>query len=85
MGKRTGKASLARRYSIWKEAANSGQQFFDYFGRLHPGQFLIEALEGEGQFLVIEAAEVEQGGVEVAQVDWIGGRAVSHFVGLAVG
>ena len=42
------------------------------------------ALVAEGEPLVVDAEEVQQGGVEVMDVDGILGDGVSEFVGLAV-
>ena len=44
----------------------------------------LAALVAEGEALVVDAEEVQQGGVEVVDVDGIFGDGVSEFVGLAV-
>lgn len=48
------------------------------------GEAELAALVAEGEALVVDAEEVQQGGVEVVDVDGILGDGVSEFVGLAV-
>ena len=55
----------------------SSQYSLHHLRRLHAGEFLVEALEWEGEFVVIEAEEVEDGGVKVTDVDGIFGNAVA--------
>ena len=61
------------------------EDVFDHLRWLHADELLVEALEGEGEFLGVEAEEIEHGGVEVADVDGLVDDLVAHFVGLAVG
>ena len=49
----------------------SRDQVLDDLGWFDAGEFLFEALEGVVEFLGVEAHEVEQGRVEVAEVDRI--------------
>src|SRR5271154_167731 len=46
----------------------SGEQGLDHLRRLDPGQPAVEALIAVGQALVVEAEELEDGGVEVVDV-----------------
>ena len=48
------------------------------------GEAEVAALEAEGEFLVIEAEEVEDGGLEIVDVDFIFHNGEAEFVGLAV-
>ena len=48
------------------------------------GEAELAALVAEGEALVVDAEEVQQGGIEVVDVDGILGDGVSEFVGLAV-
>ena len=48
------------------------------------GQSELAALVSEGEALVVDAEEVQQGGVEVVDVDGILGDGVSEFFDLAV-
>ena len=65
-------------------SAHSRQNLLHDAGRFDAGEFFIQAAEGVGELRVIEAEEVEQRGVEVADVDRIGDRRVADRVGLAV-
>ena len=49
------------------------------------GEAELAALVAEGEAFVIDAEEVEDGGVEVVDVDGVFGDGVAEFVGLAVG
>ena len=51
---------------------------------MHAGQADVEALEAVGQSLVVDAEAVQDGGVEVVQVDAVVLRVVAKFVGTAV-
>jgi hypothetical protein len=48
------------------------------------GWFLVESLEAKGKAIVIHSEAVEDGGVEVADVDGIFGDVVGKVVGLSV-
>ena len=63
---------------------NSRQQLLDHVGRLDAGQPLVEALVAVGEPLVVEAQQVQHGGVEVADVDGVLDDVVGELVGLAV-
>ena len=52
---------------------------------MHVGQAVFAALVAEGQAFVIEAQQVQHGGVEVVCVDWISRDAETELVGFAVG
>ncbi len=58
---------------------------FDDFGGVDAGESLVEALEGEGEAVVVDAELVEDGGVEVADADFVFGDVVGVVVGFAVG
>ena len=51
---------------------------------MHIGQPPVDTLVAEGEFFVVDAEEVEDGGVEVVAVDGINGFP-GPFVGLAMG
>ena len=53
-------------------------RFFD------AGEFGVEAAEGVGELLVVDAEAVEHRGVQVAEVDGVLGDVVAEVVGLAV-
>lgn len=48
-----------------------GDDLFDDLGRIDAGEFLVEAHEGEGEAVVVDAELVEDGGVEVADADFV--------------
>jgi hypothetical protein len=50
----------------------------------HVGQAEIAAVEAEGETLVIEAQEVQEGGVQVVDADLVGDGLVADVVGRAV-
>ena len=52
---------------------------------MHIGQAEVAALEFVGQLLVVDAHAVQDGGVEVVDVDGVFGDVVAEVVGLAVG
>lgn len=60
-------------------------EIIDCLGGFDAGEFLVETLKGNREAVVIEADELEKGGVEVAEVDGISGCEVAHVIGLAVG
>src|SRR4051794_22774484 len=62
----------------------SGEQFLDDAGRLDAGQALVEALVPHREALVVEAEQLEDGGVEVADVDGVLDDVVAEVVRLAV-
>jgi len=49
--------------------ASSRQQRLHHMRLLHPGEPLLEAAEAEGEAGVVDAKEVQDGGVEVADVE----------------
>lgn len=57
----------------------------DDFGGVDAGEFLVEAEEGEGEAVVVDAELVEDGGVEVADGDFVFDDIVGVVVGFAVG
>jgi len=74
----------ARWYGAGEFLELSGEDFFDDVA-VDVGEAVVAAGVVEGEAFVIEAHEVEDGGVEVVDVDAIGGDADPVFVGLAVG
>jgi len=54
-------------------------------GMLHAGEALVKALETVGEAFVVDAEAVEEGGIEVADVDGLVGDVVAKVVGFAVG
>src|SRR6185312_2176029 len=59
----------------------SCKQRLDHGRGNHPGELLIEALEAEGELLVVDAEAVEHRGVQVADVDGVDGDVVAEIVG----
>lgn len=53
-------------------------------GGVDAGEFLVEALEGESELIVVQAQLVENGGVEVADADFVFDDIVGILVGLAM-
>ena len=51
---------------------------------MHVGEAEVSALEAVGELFVVEAEEVEEGGVEVVDVDLAVDDAEAEFVALAV-
>src|SRR4051812_41527682 len=64
--------------------SRSSQQIADDVGGLDAGQLLIEPLMANGESLMVEAQEVQHGGVKVADVDRILDDVVGEIVGFAV-
>lgn len=64
--------------------AFSGDQFADDTGRFDAGEFLVEALIFVEEAVVVEAEELQNGGVEVADVDRVFDDVVAEIVGFAV-
>lgn len=54
-------------------------------GGVDSGEFLVKALEGEGELVVVEAELVEDGGVEVADADFVFDDVVGIIVCFSVG
>ena len=54
-------------------------------GLFDPGKALVEALELEGKPSMVDAEAVEDGGVEIVDMDRILGDVVAEVVGFAVG
>lgn len=52
---------------------------------VYPGEFLVKALEGEGETVVIDTELVENGGVEVADAHFVLHDVVGVFIGFTVG
>jgi hypothetical protein len=51
------------------EGGGSGEDAFDGFAGVDPGEACVEALEFDGEAGVVDACEVEHGGVEVVHGD----------------
>src|SRR5207245_1343823 len=51
---------------------------------MNVGQAIIAALEPEGEFGVLQAEEVKDGGVQIVDVDFVFDRVETEFVGFAV-
>ena len=60
-----------------------GEEFLDYLGFFHAGEALIEALVFHGEPFMIVAEEVENGGVEIADVEGVLYDVVAEVVGLS--
>src|SRR5262249_29770364 len=60
------------------------QQFLNHLGWFDTGQLGVEAVGFEGQAFVVEAEQVQHGGVEVANVDRVFRDVVREVAGLAV-
>jgi len=58
---------------------------FDGLGFFDAGEADVQALEFYAEAFVIDAEEVEHGGMEVGYFDWIFDGVVAEFVGGAVG
>src|ERR1043166_691724 len=63
----------------------SGKNFFDDPRRLDPGQPRIQALELDGEALVVDAAEREEGGMEVMDAHHILDRLIAELIGSPIG
>src|SRR5262245_22356989 len=61
----------------------SGQKLFHHMP-MHIGQAEISSCAAEGEFLVIETEEPENGGVEVVDVDFVFDSLKSKFIGRAM-
>ena len=61
----------------------SGQDAFDD-GSVDVGEAEVSSLKAVGEAFVIETEEVEDGGLEVMDVDLVGGYAEPEFVGFSV-
>src|SRR5262245_37149185 len=59
------------------------QEFLDDSGRFDAGELGVEALELEGQPLVVEADQMQERGVQVADVDAVLHGVEAEFVALA--
>ena len=78
---------IGREQFVWTGVQipwESREDFFDDLGGFHAGEAHVEALELFGETMVIDAKEVEQGGVEVADVNHVLDGVVSQFVGGAM-
>mgnify|MGYP001287005582 CR=1 FL=1 len=62
------------------EVARLGQDLLCHFGLLHSGEAMIEALVFHGEFFVVQAEAVEDGGLEVVYVDGVAGDVVAQLV-----
>src|SRR5262245_26198369 len=67
-----------------KWRGKSGQQILDHLCRLAAGEALVEALMLYAETLVVEAEQVQNRRVEVANVDRVFDDVVAEVVGLAV-
>ncbi len=63
------------------ETRISAEDSCDYFRGLDSGGFLVETLETEGEFVMIHAEAMEDGSVEIADVD----RVFDDVVGVVIG
>ena len=75
-------SSSARRHT--ECACYLGQQLFDDVA-VDVGQPVVAALEAVGQPFVVEAEEVQDGRLQVVDVDCVLGDVEAELVGLAVG
>ena len=64
---------------------HSSQNISNDFCFLHAGEFEIQSLESVGEMFVVDAEEVQDGGVEIIDVNWIPGDVVTEIVGFAPG
>src|SRR5580704_13564043 len=69
---------------IWSRirAGNSRQNFSYHSGRLHACQLLFKALKRIVELVVIESQQIEQGCMEIADVDRIFDDFVPHLIRL---
>ena len=72
-----------RQFQLHRAPKRLRQQRFDDFA-VDVGEAVVAALEAEGEFGVVEAEEVEDGGVEVVDVDFVFDGVKAELVGLAV-
>ena len=56
----------------------------DHLRGFHARQTLVETLELVGEALVIDPQQVQDRGVEIVDVDGVGGDVVREFIRLAV-
>ena len=50
-------------------------------GVLNPGQALVESLQAVGQAFVIDPQEMENGGIQIADMNRIGGDGIAEVIG----
>ena len=62
----------------------SGHQRLHHAGRFDAGEAEVEALRLEGEALVVDAKQVQHGGVEVADLNRVLDDVVGEVVGLAL-
>src|ERR1041385_9511165 len=62
--------------------ANSRQDFRENPGGFYASKLLIEALEGIIQFAMIKSQRVQDGGMQVTDLDWVFSYFVAEIVGL---
>lgn len=65
-------------------APGSADEFGDDAAFLDTGETGVEALDTDGETVVLDAEQVQDGGVEVADVDRVLDDVVREFIGLAV-
>ena len=65
------------------EVVRSGKDLLCHPGLLHPGETVIKALVLHGEPFVVQAEAVEDGGLEVVDMDGIAGNVVAQLVCLA--
>ncbi len=61
-----------------------GDDILDDMGFFHASQFLIKALEGEDELLMIHAEEVKHGGMKVPDVYGVFDYVIAEVIGFAV-
>ena len=61
-----------------------GDDILDDMRFLHASQFLIQTLEGEDEFLMVNPEEVKHGGMKIPDMDGILDYVIAEIVGLAV-
>ena len=63
---------------------SSGKDAFDDFGGVDSGEFLVEAHEGEGEAVVVDSQLVKNGGVKIADTDFVFEDIVAVVIGLTI-
>src|SRR4051812_231673 len=77
-------SSVGQAFQPAPRSNTSSEQGVNRAGRLHAGQALVEALEAEGEALVVDAQAAQHRGVQVRHAGRVLGDVVTEVVGLAV-
>ena len=73
-----------RKFGAAPSTALSRQDFFHHVA-VHVGEAKVSALEGVGEAFVVDAEQMQHGGVEIVNVEDVFDGVVAEFVGRTVG